>query len=216
MEQKKDTKSTVVIALLLIIIAILIGACYFAYSRYTSSTSGNGTATVAKWNFGTTTTLTNLNLATTSGATVFDTVNNVATNRIAPGTTGHFSVALGTTGTEVAVQYDIILSNMQNKPQNLHFYSDSACANEIDATGGAHLTGFIAKGDTGADHTVTIYWKWPYQTGSTDAEKATNDAKDTADGEAAETVTFDLTVKGTQVNPADPEVTTSAEAVVAP
>ena len=94
MEQKRDNKSTLIIALLLVIILILIGACYFAYSRYTSTSDGNATATVAKWNFGATETkITNLDLATTSAEIVdFSGGNNLKTDKIAPGTASRYTL----------------------------------------------------------------------------------------------------------------------------
>ena len=46
--------------------------------------------------------------------------------------------------------------------------------------------------------TVTIYWKWDYQTGADDEEKADNDEIDTTEGEQARTITFDVIVTGTQ------------------
>lgn len=210
-ENKKNNNIIVIAILLILLIAVSIFGVW-AWSKYTDTLEGNGTATVAKWNFGTTTTLEDLDLGTTSGGTKFDDVNNVATDRIAPGTSGSFTVALDTSGTEVALTYDIVLSNMQNKPDNLHFYSDAACteANKIDTADGAKLSGIIAQGDTATTKNVTIYWKWAYQTGSTPEEKAANDALDTADGRAAtiDGVTFDLAITGTQVNPGDAQVTT--------
>ena len=217
-EKKKDRRSDLIIILLLLIIISLIGACWYAYSKYTTTLNGNSTTSVAKWNFGTTTTLTGVNLATTSAAngTLFNTVQNVVTNKIAPGTQGSFAVDLGTSGAEVAVRYTITLSNMVNKPTNLHFYSDSARTNQIDSGTSASVTGTIAQGDTGSTHKVTIYWAWPYETGSDAAAIASNDVTDTTDGIAANNMTFDITVNGTQVNPTDAQVTTSPDAVVTP
>lgn len=209
-ENKKSNNTGVIILLAILLIAVLAFGIW-AWSKYTSTLEGNGTATVAKWNFGTTTELTNLDLATTSGATKFDTVQNVATDRIAPGTKGSFTVALNTTGTEVALKYLIELSNIANKPTNLHFYSDEACTQQIDASAGtsASYSGYIAQGDTGTTHNVTIYWEWKYETGTTADEIAANDQIDTTEGTAAKQVTFDLKITGTQVDPGTTQVTTT-------
>ena len=210
-ENKKQNNNTAVIAILALLLIAVLAFGIWAWSKYTSTLEGNGTATVAKWNFGTDTVIKNLDLATTSGATKLDTVNNVATDRIAPGTSGSFSVVLNTTGTEVAMSYDIILSNMQNKPTNLHFYSDAAFENQIDTTDGAKISGTIAQGDTGKTKTVTIYWKWAYETGSDATNISKNDEIDTNQGKAATEngVTFDLTITGTQINPAANQAVTS-------
>lgn len=42
--------------------------------------------------------------------------------------------------------------------------------------------------------TKTIYWKWPYQTGDSDASKKANDKIDTADSKKS--VTMAITVTG--------------------
>ena len=213
MEKEKKNNNIGVIAILALLLIAVLAFGIWAWSKYTSTLEGNGTATVAKWNFGTDTVIENLDLATTSGATKMDTVNNVATDRIAPGTSGSFSVVLNTTGTEVALSYDIVLSNMKNKPTNLHFYSDASCSesSKIDTTDGAKISGTIAQGDTGTKKTVTIYWKWAYETGSDATNIAKNDETDTNEGKAATEngVTFDLTITGTQINPADAQAVTS-------
>lgn len=210
-ENKKQNNNTAVIAILALLLIAVLAFGIWAWSKYTSTLEGNGTATVAKWNFGTATELKNIDLATTSGGTTMDDVNNVAADRIAPGTSGHFSVTLNTTGTEVALSYDIVLSNMQNKPTNLHFYSDAACENKIDTTDGAKISGTIAQEDTGKEKTVTIYWKWAYETGTDATNIAKNDETDTNEGKAATEngVTFNLTITGTQINPAAAQAVTS-------
>ena len=53
-----------------------------------------------------------------------------------------------------------------------------------------------------ANHqSVTIYWYWPYQTGTTATAINSNDIIDTADGVDARTMSFDVTLTATQVNP---------------
>lgn len=206
---KRSNNTGVIIILVILLIAVLAFGIW-AWSKYTTTIDGNATATVAKWNFGTTTTLTDLDLARSNGAVVFDDVNNIATDRIAPGTSGHFTVALDTTGTEVALQYTIDITGMETtKPTNLHFYSDSSCTQLIDTAGGARYSGYISQDDTDTTHEVTIYWKWAYETEPT----ATNDPIDTADGESATAngVTFDMTITGTQVNPGEAQVNTTQD-----
>ena len=46
--------------------------------------------------------------------------------------------------------------------------------------------------------TVTIYWKWDYQTGDDANTIADNDEIDTTEGEQARSITFDVIVTGTQ------------------
>lgn len=215
-ENKKQNNNIAVIAILALLLIAVLAFGIWAWSKYTSTLPGNGTATVAKWNFGTDTTIENVDLAAATGVAMRDAVNNVATDRLAPGTSGKFNVTLNAKGSEVALTYDIILSKMQNKPKNLHFYSDSSFNHPIDTDDGAKISGIIAQGETNTAKTVTIYWKWAYET-----EKQVNDAnnvltnvlddvQDTTDGKnaTAQGVKFSITVTGTQINPASAQAST--------
>lgn len=224
MEKEKKNNNIGVIAILAVALIAVLAFGIWAWSKYTTTLNGNGTATVAKWKFGTNTTINGIDLATASNTAgngvAFDTVNNVKADRIAPGTKGSFTVLLDTSGTEVALKYDIILSNITNKPTNLHFYSDAGCTKSIeDKTDPkkASVSGNISQEDAEktATKAVTIYWKWDYETGTTTEEKTANDERDTADGEkVANKVTFDLTIKGTQINPKDANATTDTNVTV--
>lgn len=198
MEQKTQNKNKVIIALIAVtLVVLLIGI--WAFARYTTTVSGTGTAAVASWSFKAneqTETFTGINLATT-----MDPVNGkVAANHIAPGTKGSFDIDIDASGSEVAVEYTIDMSNFQNRPQNLKFYTDSerTAANEISLTSSKYtVSGYIAQA-AAMTKKVTIYWEWAYQTGTGD-EIATNDAQDTSD--AGKDVTFDITVTGVQSDP---------------
>ena len=52
----------------------------------------------------------------------------------------------------------------------------------------------------GATKTVTIYWRWLYERGTTDAEKEANNKQDTDLGIASETVTVSVTINFEQVD----------------
>lgn len=228
MEKEKKNSNTGVIIVLAILLIAVIAFGIWAWSKYTSTLTGNATATVAKWNFTLGTSLNDLDLAITSSekGTMFDEVNNVVTDKIAPGTSGSFDVVLDTSTTEVALDYVIDITGMTTKPKNLHFYKDASHTTAIDTETGAQYTGSIAKGDHANTHTITIYWAWPYETkteptlkaeekskyGILDSDTALvkNDKIDTYDGENATTkgVKFDITITGTQVDPSENEVTT--------
>ena len=95
----------------------------YAYAKYKTTLTGNGTATVAKWSFkvnGQTQTIPDIDLATKMKK-----VNNVAENKLAPGTEGSFELNLDATGSEVAIDYNIKLI-VTEKPTNLRFYTDRA------------------------------------------------------------------------------------------
>ena len=205
---KANTKSPkLTIVLLLLAIIILSIASFYAYSKYTRTLTGSGTATVAKWSFkvnGQTETIGNIDLGVTA-------YNNVADQRIAPGTSGQFDLILDGSGSEVAIDYSIDL-NITNNPRNLKFYTDSGYKNEIENTNGKmNVKGTIALEDVNTPLTRTIYWNWPYQTGTTENEIAKNDEIDTDD--SGKNVTMAITVTGTQRDPSSTKYPTLAELV---
>lgn len=185
--------------LLIAIILVAALAISVAYSKYYTKITGTGTATVAKWSFEVndkTDNLGTINLAATR-----DTNEKVAEGKIAPGTSGSFSVALDATGTEVALDYTIKFSNVQgNIPTNLKFYAtktESGYADEITDITTQGLTGSMGVSDADKTKTVTLYWNWDYETGAED-EIAANDEIDTTEGKTPATITFDIEVTGTQ------------------
>ena len=74
----------------------------YAYAKYKTTLTGNGTATVSKWSFkvnGQTQTIPDIDLATTMKK-----VNNVAENKLAPGTEGSFDLNLDATGSLIKMK----------------------------------------------------------------------------------------------------------------
>lgn len=159
-------------------------------AKYTTDVEGTGSAVVAAWSFKAndqTATMTNLDLATTA-------YSNVATGKIAPGTEGSFAIKVDASGSDVAVDYAIKFSNLTNKPANLKFYSDAGHTAEKDITDKLTTDGFtgsIALADIANPVTETVYWAWEYGTAAED-DQATISGK---------TMTFDITVTGTQATP---------------
>lgn len=190
----------------LVVALTLVSTCLLGgtMAKYVTDVTGTGSATVAKWSFkatnGTDTTA-NVDLASTA-------YGNVAEKKIAPGTEGSFDIEIDASGSEVAVDYTIAFSNLQNKPDNLKFYADKEGKTEIlDLGNYKGLNGTITLDKVNTKVTKTVYWKWPYETGSGDAIKAA-DVVDTTAG-AKETdgdrkVSFDIKVTGTQKAPEEP------------
>lgn len=196
----KDNKTKGIIILLVILLIIALVAGIWAYSKYTSTITGQGGATVASWSFkvnGQTATITNVSLTDT-------TLNSKVTDgKIAPGTDGSFGITVDGSGSDVEIAYSIQVSNFLNMPTNLKFYSDSTFTTPLTVTGTGdtrvfEATGTIALADIETTVSQTIYWRWEYETGAED-DIATNDAQDTID--AGSTPTFTVRVVGTQVDP---------------
>ncbi len=203
-QNKSVGKTILIVALLLVTIAALVLATY-AWAKYTSSEQGTATATVAKWD-----------VSFDKGTSVFSkTFTNVKTERLAPGTDGKFDLTITSNDTEVAYTYTIEMANITNKPTNLKFYSDAECTTEIEleeTTTGSGIyktktsafTGTVNLNEEGkaiTSQTPAIYWKWPFETGTTEEEKKANDVIDTTEGQAAKTMSFDVTLTAIQVAP---------------
>ena len=192
---KVKSKNKGAVVVLALIVAIILSM--YAYSKYTSTLTGNGTSTVAKWSFkvnGQTQTIPDINLGET-----MDAHSNVVDKKLAPGTSGHFDLILDGSGSEVAIDYNIKLAITQ-KPTNLKFYLDDKYQTPISETDGTlNIAGSIALEDVNTPLTKTIYWQWPYETGKTSNEIDKNDETDTKD--SGKNVTMTITVTGTQRDP---------------
>lgn len=160
-------------------------------AKYTTTVTGDGTATVAKWSFQ----VNEKDSAQKFTVNLTDTSLNgkVTTGKIAPGTDGSFAIKLDANGSDTAVDYVITFSNFVNQPANLKFYSDAAFTNEITDLESNGITGTIALGSIGTVKIETIYWKWDYETLGVD------DKVDT--GDAGKDMSFTITVTGTQSDP---------------
>lgn len=160
-------------------------------AKYTTAVTGTGTASVAAWSFK----VNNQSTATITGIALTDTTLNskVTSGKVAPGTDGQLQVSLDATGSDVAIDWTVEISNVANKPTNLKFYSDNTFNTPLTETSGKYtVSGTIALNAVGTAVTVPIYWKWAYETTS-------GDAADT--GDQGKAMTFDIGITGTQQDP---------------
>ncbi len=187
---RKTNKNAVLVLVLLLLVAVSAMMVASTYAKYTAEITGTGTMTVAKWAFKTdnpTGKTYTVNITPTANA------STLVGGKVAPGTSGSFNVDLVNTNSEVGVDFEIALGTVSNKPTNLKFYKDSGFTTEL-TPGTSKITGQLAAKDS-TTLSVPVYWKWEYYT--SDA----NDALDTTDGEAAASLTLDVTVKGVQTPP---------------
>ena len=190
-------RKSLILIVLLVLVGLTSGYVASTYAKYTSTISGTGTATVAKWAFSTENGTQTIEIELDS--TVDPTT--LSADRIAPGTAGSFDVVLTNGDTEVGVDFTVMLTSITGKPTNLKFYSDSSYTDEL-TPGTTTITGQLEAEDaTGV--TIPIYWQWAYETNAI----ATNDPIDTTDGEAANDLTIGVTITGTQVAPSATAIT---------
>ena len=82
------------------------------------------------------------------------------------------------------------IDNLVNKPTNLKFTYDGTTKSSLEELEDL-LKGRITLDDS-RTKTLTIYWSWDYQTGTTDEEKSNNDRIDTND--SGKDFSFDMTI----------------------
>lgn len=191
----KSKKIILLLAILIAIVLSFIGGQTF--SKYITEVRGEGIAEVARWSFkvnGQDEEVQTINLASTcNNETLID-------NKIAPGTEGNFKIIVDGTGSDVGIDYSIKFENESTKPQNLKFKYDEKEYNSI-AELQEDLTGTINTNDPEKTKTLSIDWKWAYETGENVEEIAQNDKIDTQNAKSISNYTFDVIVSGTQVMP---------------
>ena len=115
--------------------------------------------------------------------------------KIAPGTSGEFSVTLDATGSDVGVDYILAFINEKNKPNNLVFNYNGRKLKTLSELG--DIKGNIKLSGSKTE-TIKIGWTWEYQTGTTAEEKNKNDEIDTKNGITPLDYTFEIFAQGTQ------------------
>ena len=194
---KKNTKK---LGVMLLLGVVAVGSYFVSgtYAKYTRALSGSDTATVAKFSVE----ATGLNKEQNATISLFDTIKeaditaneeNVASDKIAPGTGGEFTTTL-TNKSEVDVKAVITLketSNEKNVP--IEYSLDKASwkrANEL--TKEVNLD-YVNKDAAKTSEGVTIYWRWAFEG---------TDTADTALGEdtTAPTVETQVTATFTQID----------------
>ncbi|MBO5349919.1 MAG: hypothetical protein J6A89_08930 [Clostridia bacterium] len=195
-DKNKQKMSILVIIFLILIFIISVALAIYAWGKYQSTIKGNATAQVAKWSFKLVDENTETSDVIDFALTRTDNYQNVVKEKLAPGTFGEFQIGIDARGTETILEY-IINVNLENKPTNLKFYSDSEKTQEIEVQNNQFiLQGFMDLEDVKEIKTITIYWDWPYRTGSNNNEIAENDRIDTED--VGKTMTMKVSVTGTQ------------------
>ena len=168
-----------------------------SFSKYVSEIQGNGIAQIATWNF-----------KVNNGKEEIQTIelkskeNNttLVDNKIAPGTEGSFDIRVDGTGSDVGIDYHIDFENETTKPSNLKFIYDNKEYNTISELEDI-LSGRFDANVSNKEKVYTIKWKWPYETGKTNEEKAINNKKDTDESQKISNYSFNVIVSGTQVEP---------------
>lgn len=156
-------------------------------AKYATVVTGSATATVAAWSFkanGEDTTMTRIDLGSTANRASYD-KDTIKEGVIAPGTEGSFEIVVDGTGSEVGIDYILVISDSSSLPSNLKF-----TVGNDEYTLGSEMKGEIPY-SASMNKTVSVKWKWPIDTPQ---DKNDNDYK-------GSTFTLNITVTGTQHTP---------------
>lgn len=190
MSKKKKT----MLALAIILGVAVVGLAAGVYAKYIASiTSGNGSATVAKWAFETD----NANTTITCELDKTYNADTLVAGKIAPGTSGKCPIKISNANSEVGVNYTIKPKTVTNQPKNLKLYKDAAHTDAFSTS--AAITGTLTPGAT--EQTIYVYWDWAYETGTVTDGVAAGDTDDNTDGKAAKTMEISFDISGVQVRP---------------
>lgn len=157
-------KRKVIGALVLIVLISVIFIAGYTFARYYKSIdAGSGTATIARWSFGSKNTEASINLSE---------------EKIAPGSSGEFEIEVDATGSEVEVGYEILVSEEKNIPTNMKFYAEvldesgavistTDESNSFMALASKDLKGIIPVEESNQKRTIVVYWDWPFNENDT-------------------------------------------------
>lgn len=176
---KNHSKSILAVTLLLVITiaTICVGNAYAAYGKTetikSTATSANWVFTAAAGNIDTT----DITITSSARAT------KLAEDRIAPGTSGYFTLTIKNATGETGVDYSIEIPGGTKLPSAMIFKYNGTVINE------KKLVGQLKAGDE-TGKTIRIDWEWPY-----DAD-GNND-----NSFAGKTISVPIKVTGTQIEP---------------
>lgn len=195
---KKNVMMRVASALL---VAVLMTTCAISgtFAKYTSTTTGTGTARVAKWAF----VVNGDPIAETFTFELIDTLyeddgvtaeTDVKGKLLAPGTAGSFDIVLENES-EVTAKYELTLTEtITGLPGTVAAADFPVVYSTDNAHWSTDITNAVASGliNYGDSATITVYWRWAFDG---------NDTIDTALGTAGNVeVTVTATVILTQVD----------------
>ena len=190
--KQKHTGSNILIIMLILIILASTGIGLYSWAKYQTTVEGTATGETAKWSF-------NVKDGNTETSDIdfpmtrTDNNDSVVEGKLAPGTYGELKLEIDASGTETALTY-VIEATMENRPANLKFYSDAERTQELAVVSNKFSKGGYMQLNEVGERTETIYWEWPFQTGTS----AKNDELDTE--ASGKTMSMQISVKGEQLN----------------
>lgn len=202
--------------MLILLLAMIVG---YTYAKYINSRTVTGSSATATWSFDGA--ISNTDSQVTKSISLAETVSkdSIASGKIAPGTSGNFKIIINASGSEVDVDYDVLLKQEANhKPANLYF----TCSDLVDSTdengnlkkyyslsdmlglvqvdqntSKYNMSGKITKDNNGTPKEITVNWEWPYESTRDGLTLEELDEQDTNDS-GINDYTFTLNILGKQ------------------
>lgn len=156
-------KRVISVLILMALISVTFIAGYKFASSYKSANIAKGHAEIARWSFG----------SDTSGSTI-----NLSNEKIYPGSNGRFEIEVDASGSDVEVEYEIVVTEEKNIPTNMRFFAET-----INEQGGVinktkeystftelasnELLGNIPAEENNQKRIIKVYWNWEYNENDT-------------------------------------------------
>lgn len=191
----KNKKKLIGVLLLVTLILVIFSIGYTFARYYKAINAGGGTASIARWSF---------------GSKNMESVINLSDKKIAPGSNGQFEIEVDATDSEVDVEYEILVSEEKNIPTNMKFYTvtkdekgtviattqKSSSFTELAAN---NLRGTIPVEENNQKRTIVVFWEWEFNEAditAIDSEDAT--LKTDENGNSNLECGFDIKIIGRQ------------------
>lgn len=195
-------KKTLIIITVIVLLCVLVLLAKTVLAKYISVLQANGEAQIAKWSFENNF-KNNGQSVTNSQIQLQNTYNkeSLVNGKIAPGTSGDFSIEIDATGSEVALEYIVKFKEKEGKevkPTNLKFSLDEgktyvSSLKELESK----MQGIIYANEENKVQEYHILWQWTYETDPIDQ----NDQLDTQEAINISNYSFDIIITGTQLAP---------------
>ncbi len=187
---------------ILAILIILIICSNFIFNSNILASKKGGSTNIAYWNFKDNVDKTNVEISLAD--TITKSYCEIADGYIAPGTEGKFDIIVNGEGSNIGIDYRIMVIREENVPSNLYFFlndnSDEKFNSIKDLFNKKNFSGSLNFAEKNFMK-YEIYWRWPFET-KDDKEIIDNnkDIEDTNFAKMQKDYIFEIEISGKQSN----------------
>ena len=190
----------------IMIIAMLVVISFFSgdtFGKYISSIKKATIMQVATWNVNNDFLVNGIS-STSEKIILSKSYDNttLVDGKIAPGTSGKFTIKIDATGTDTGVEYGINFSDISSDlPENLLFIHNGVTYSNLQTLSNELSSGTIPANSANKVKIMDIIWSWPYETLDSLKNSTVGDTKDTTAGTTISSVSFNINIICKQVSP---------------